>query len=220
MAMSHQFTLPLLSSPSYKTDDFFVCASNYEAYALLAKDAEWPHFCSIIYGPEGAGKTHLGELFREKAGAAFFSLETSLEKIPDTPLILDNVDLQTGLNSAAEEVFFHLYNTVKSKGKRLLILTNSSPSDWAIRLPDLKSRLRSSTLIKLDFPNDALLMNMYAKLFADYQLTIPPSIIPYLVKTIPRTFKAVLKTVEALSESSLRLQRPITIPFIRQVLGA
>ena len=199
--MAQQLNLPLTTSNSFESEDFFVTDSNREAYALVESWPNWPHFCTIIYGPQGSGKTHLGQLFVAKSG------ET----------LLDDMTFSQGLSKDQEESLFHLYNKLKSEGKSLLILTDTAPSSWNITLPDLSSRLRGSSIIQLHAPDDELLTNVYAKLFADQQLRVPPQVISYLLKTHERSFNMAHRLVEKLTEASLSQKRKITVPFIKEL---
>src|SRR5690606_10235604 len=59
-------------------------------------------------------------------------------------LALDNVDAIAG-NRAAEHALFDLYNRCRAEGTRLLFAAQDTPTSLGLTLPDLVSRLASST---------------------------------------------------------------------------
>ena len=60
-----------------------------------------------------------------------------LEDVPLTgALALDDAD-----TVADEELLFHLLNTARDRGLRLLLSGRTAASRWPVRLPDLSSRL-------------------------------------------------------------------------------
>ena len=77
-------------------------------------------------------------------------------------------------------------------------------------MPDLASRLRALLAFPLWAPDDALLMGLAVKLFADRQLGVDSSLVSYLVTRIERSFAAARAAVETLDREALRMQRPVT----------
>ncbi len=88
--------------------------------------------------------------------------------------------------------------------------------DWA--LPDLKSRLLATATTVLLPPDDALLAQVLVKLFADRQLAVPPTLIPYLISRMDRSLSAAAVLVEALDAHALATARPVTRALAAEVL--
>jgi ATPase involved in DNA replication initiation len=65
--------------------DFVVSPANAEAAALIAAPAAWPGGRLALYGPEGAGKTHLARVFMAEDGAAL--TEAYLLRPADWPVL-------------------------------------------------------------------------------------------------------------------------------------
>lgn len=219
-----QLTLPLCSaSASYKSLDFFVDPCNAEAYAWVQKPPSGACFCTVIYGPPGAGKTHLGFVFKGLTGGRFWNPETLTcfqnEGSQVVPSIVDDVPLDGTLSLEQERSLFYLYNALKEKGLPLLILTPHVPAQWALKLQDIASRLRGATCLGLGMPSDALVHSVYAKLFSDHQVGVSPHVLSYLVKMSPRSLQAVRQRVQSLVAESFRFHKPLTIPFVREHLS-
>ena len=65
-------------------------------------------------------------------------------------------------------------------GARFVLLTARTPPDhWALRTPDLLSRLRLAPAVALGQPDDALLRAVLVKLFVDRQLVVDTSVVDY-----------------------------------------
>ena len=68
---------------------------------------------------------------------------------------------------------FHLLNLVKEDDANVLLTTAPTALTlWAVRLPDLASRLRALPVVELAAPDDALLRAVLVKLFVDRQLSV------------------------------------------------
>ena len=50
-------------------EDFLVSPSNADAVAWIDRWPDWPGPALVIVGPPGSGKTHLGQVWRQQAGA-------------------------------------------------------------------------------------------------------------------------------------------------------
>ena len=190
--------------PNYSKENFIVSSSNNEAFNWINTD--WEH-CSCIYGD--AGKTHLGHIWAENNNAVFLS-EPS---VSNENIVLDNADEITD-----EVGLFHLYNSTKENGKRLLLLAKNPPAKWNIKLPDLKSRLGSIPAICIFPPDDMLIEAILIKHFSDRQLRVGKNTIDYIVSRIERTFGAIYNIVEQLDTLSLAEKRNITIPLVKRFL--
>ena len=64
------FELPHI--PALGSEDFFISRSNEQAVRLIDSWPGWPFHCAILNGPQGAGKTHLVNVWRGRSGARAF----------------------------------------------------------------------------------------------------------------------------------------------------
>lgn len=195
---------------------FVVSESNRDAVAWLDRWPEWPGAALAVYGPPGCGKTHLAHVFLERVaaahGAARFLEPGALERLPEREhLVLDGIRLP-------EEHLFHLINHVRARKTSLLILDREPPARWAIRLPDLASRLASVPAVAVLAPDDTLLAAVLAKHFADRQVEVAPEVIAYLVKQIERSFTAAETAARQLDRAAMAKGAAITIRLARDVL--
>ena len=71
---------------------------------------------------------------------------------------------------------------------------------------------------RIEPPDDGLLAELLAKLFADRQLTVPDEIIAWLVARMERSFDGANRLAAAIDRLSLSQHRPITFKLVRDAL--
>lgn len=218
-----QLPLDLGHLPALGREDFLVAASNEAAVGWLERWPDWPQPALAMYGPSGAGKTHLAHVFAARAratGATPILIEPASLEIETLPALVgaSRTVVVDSANLAAEQALLHLYNFIAERRGHLLIVAPSPPSRWSIALPDLRSRLLAAPAVALNPPDDALLGAVLVKLFADRQITVAADVIAYLVPRIERSFAAARAAAAALDAAALAEKRPITVPLARRVL--
>ncbi|MEM1273524.1 MAG: DnaA/Hda family protein [Pseudomonadota bacterium] len=220
--MSRQLTFDLPHRPAMGRDDFFVSSANQTALAGIEQWAEWPLSKMVLIGPEGAGKTHLVHVWAAKSGAEIApaqALETGWRRYREAPaLAIEDADTIAG-NRAAEEALFHLHNGFAERQAPLLLTARNPPSLWQITLPDLASRMAQTGLLRMDLPDDALLLAVMVKLSLDVGLSVPPSTLSYAVRRIERSFTAAAAFIAALDAVALAEQRAPSRELAKKVLS-
>lgn len=216
--MTRQLAFELPSAEALSRADFFVSPSNALALQTVEGWENWPGAKLLLIGPEGAGKTHLAQIWATMAGAVILQASdlasTDLSVIAGQRVAVEDAD-RIG---AAEPALFHLHNLVTGGGT-LLLTAATPPRDWGMTLPDLISRMQATAIARLEAPDDALLSAVLIKLFADRQIAVPANLIPYLVSRMPRSIGAARALVSALDARALALGRPITRQLAADVLG-
>ncbi|MEY4698191.1 MAG: hypothetical protein RIT14_2619 [Pseudomonadota bacterium] len=221
--MTRQLAFDLPALTAFRREDFFVSPANATALAALDGWQGWPGGKMLIIGPRGSGKTHLAHLWAAEVGAALVTgAALSGADLPalaaQGAVAVEDAEATAG-DPAAEAAFFHLHNLVTPAG-RLLVTAATPPRDWGLTLPDLASRLQAAPVTRLDAPDDALLSAVLIKLFADRQITVPPSLIPYLVARMERSIGAARALVAALDARALAEGRPVTRQLAADLLDS
>ena len=219
--MIQQLTFDLPAGARLTRADFCVTPAN--ALALTAVDAwqTWPNNKMLVVGPEGAGKSHLAQIWAKDAKAVLMPATqlaaADISALATQPAVgIEDAETLAG-DPAAEAALFHLHNLLATSGS-LLVTAKTPPRDWGLTLPDLASRMQATALICLDPPDDALLTAVLAKLFADRQLAISTNLIPYLVVRMDRSIAAARCLVDALDARALSQHRPITRALAGEML--
>jgi chromosomal replication initiation ATPase DnaA len=208
--------------PTFNDLDFFVTTTNYQAMSWIKNWPQWPGQVMSIYGPSGCGKTHLGKVWQKRALAQSITKESLLSphtfetflSHPVPAYILDDLE-----PPFPEEELFHFYNSVVGRGGYLLLLSRLPPAQWVLCLPDLRSRLKSVPAIGIDLPDDALLEAVLTKLFSDRQIRVSGDLINLITKKIDRSFDSAMTIVSVLDKLSLKNQKAITLPLLKETLA-
>ena len=206
-----QLPLDLPVRSAMNAAGFVVSDSNQDAVAWLDRWPDWPGAALAVYGPPGCGKTHLAHVWQARSAARFLDA-SALEQLPEREnLILDGIRLP-------EEHLFHLINHVRAQRTSLLILDREPPARWAVRLPDLASRLAGIPAVAVQPPDDTLLAAVLAKHFSDRQVDVAPEVIAYLVKQIERSFIAAETAARRLDRAAMAKGAAISIRLAREIL--
>jgi chromosomal replication initiation ATPase DnaA len=210
-----QLPLPFQHEPRYDVRDFIPARSNQDALAWL--DTDWPEQRLALFGPPGCGKSHLLHIWAERSGAVLLAGQTlaDLDGLPMRgSLALDDAD-----TVADETLLFHLLNTARDRGLRLLLSAGVAPSRWPVRLQDLSSRLRAITAIEIGQPGDDLLAMLLVRLLADRQLGVSQAVQDWLLVHLPRSPSVLRLAVARLDRASLAFGSAITRPLAARMLS-
>lgn len=218
--MTTQLTFNLPVRTAMGAEDFIVTDSNSNAVSQLDHWPDWPARTLVLQGDQGAGKTHLAQVWAQKSNAPLIAahhcaaqLETLLRH---SQLIIENIDTIFG-DDAGEHALFHLWNHCQQHG-HMLLTTQQAPAQATIALPDLRSRLRAAPLLTLQPPDDTLLAALLIKHFNDRQLRVGQDVVDYLLSRIERSAAAAAQAVHALDQAALLRRHSITVPLARLVL--
>ena len=221
--MSRQLAFDLPLKQAQGREDFFVAPANALALATLDAPQGWPGRRMLLIGPEGAGKSHLAQIWADAEGALLLAAtdlaEADIPTLATRAVVLEDAEALAG-NPEAEEALFHLYNLAQAEGGTLLLTARMPPRDWGIVLPDLASRMQALASVKISPPDDALLAAVLVKLFNDRQLTVAPQLIDWLVTRMDRSLATARRLVAALDARALAEGRKISRQLAGEVLDS
>lgn len=217
--MIRQLAFDLPNAEAMTRDHFFVSGSNALALQTLDGWRDWPGRKLVLVGPEGAGKTHLAQVWAAETGGVVLPASAvqaaTVADLAGRHVVVEDADRLP----RDEAALFHLHNVVTGTGA-LLMTAQTPPRDWGLQLPDLISRMQAAPVVRLEAPDDGLLSAVLVKLFADRQVMVPPNLIPYLVSRMPRSVGAARALVAAMDAHALALGRPITRALAGEVLDS
>lgn len=194
---SVQLALPLELPVGARQDLFLVGPSNEAAVHHLDHWATWPVRAALLVGPRKSGRTLLARLFAARSGG----------------MIADDAERWS------ETELFHAWNRAQAEERPLLIVADAPPPLWRIGLPDLRSRIGATPVLRLEAPDDLLIETLLQYLFDRKELVAAPDLVRWLARRVERSHLAVLRIVEALEEDAmLRSMRRLTIPTARAAL--
>ncbi|WP_313951433.1 DnaA regulatory inactivator Hda [Accumulibacter sp.] len=210
-----QLVLDLLPETRPSLDNF-VAGSNGEALTGLAAWLEPTNRESLffLWGDAGAGKSHLLQ-----ACPALYSdarLDPDLSALtPDGDFrAVDNVE---ALSDRGQITLFNLINRLRDNSGRLLAAASVPPLHLALR-EDLRTRLGSGLLYRLQPLSDAEKLAALADQASARGLVLPPEAFSYLFSRAPRDMRSLASLLIVIDRYSLEQKRPITLPLLREVL--
>lgn len=185
-----------------------------------------------LQGGHGSGKTHLllaACAAAEATGrrAHYLSLarilgrvREALDGVDQADLVaLDDLDALAG-DREAEVALFDLHNRVRDAGVGLLYAARDVPAVMPLALPDLKSRLAHCTLVALPALDDDGRAAVLRQRAASRGLAFDDAALDWLLTRCSRDLSDLSALFERLDRASMAAQRRLTVPFLRQVLGA
>lgn len=235
-----QLILDLGHRPALGREDYLVAPGNQVAVEWIDRWPDWPQPGLALYGDAGAGKTHLTQVWQSRSGAVVLDSQALLAKEPPELLgdagacVLDDAEAlwaaaewpqpkagpdRKALRHEGERRLLHVFNMMAQRGGHILFASRAAPARWPFALADLRSRLAALPAVALGPPDEQLIEAVLVKLFADRQLAVEPAVVRYLLRRMERSFAAARSAVEAIDRESLRSGRPVTVPFVSEVLA-
>lgn len=214
-----QMALTLVHRPAFGREDFLVADSNRDAAAWIDAWPNWPIGGLALYGPAGAGKTHLAAAWANLSQAHWIEGET----LQDFNFAMTHAARAYVVDRADQvpvpRALLHLLNAARESGAAVVLTAREAPARWPVALSDLASRLKALSAVPLQAPDDALLGAVLVKLFADRQVRVSEDLVNFLLSRLDRSVDVLRAAVERLDQAALAAGRRITIPFVREVLG-
>ena len=191
-----QIALPLDWPHSNGDTRLILSAANQAASEHFRKWTMWPVKATILTGPRRSGRTLLARSFVERVGGR----------------LIDDAD------RADEEELFHAWNHAQDSGRPLVMVADIAPPDWQPQLPDLRTRIAVTPVIRLGLPDDALFPRLIELLFADRGLYIPAEALRFMSQRLERDYWAAERAVEAVDRFAIADRARVSLPTVRRAL--
>lgn len=232
-----QLTLPVELADSATFDNFLSHGNTGSVLATLRQQCGSEHTAEgaspeqvvYLHGVAGSGKTHLLQAVAhaDSQGCLYLPLAELHEFDPaavlqqaefSRRLCIDDLQYVAG-QAHWEQALFDFYNRARAAGCFLLFSADVSPRALALSLEDLRSRLSWGIVYALEEPDDVAKAELLALRGSARGMTLSPAVASYIVTRASRETGQLLAVLDLLSEASLVRKRPISIPFVKEVLG-
>ena len=176
-----------------------------------------------VWGPAGAGKSHLLQAWAAQAEAAGLSaryLNAANEPLHEAPaegchLALDQID---SLDADGQAELFNFCNHLRqSRQGALLIGASVPPPRLAVR-EDLRTRMGYCLVYEIKPLSDEEKIAALVEAARRRQIRISPDIFRYLLHHWRRDIGSLMAMLDALDRHALASHRPITLPLLKQLL--
>ena len=206
--------------PNQPTLENFIALGNEHIIHVLAHPSNYQfiHLCGVQY----TGKTHLLKAWTHTYmpndaiymdQTCNFNQDISQYKY----IAIDNIHL---LDNQQQDAIFNLFNTIKLNNLNKYLLTSSNIN--LEQVPQLRrdvtTRLLSGINLTLKALNDEELINAMNLWTNNQGIHLGILEQNYLINHHPRNIGMLIQTISKLSQDSSASKRPITIPFIKEVL--
>ncbi|WP_448568555.1 DnaA regulatory inactivator Hda [Thalassotalea ganghwensis] len=183
-----------------------------------------------LFGQKGVGKSHLMHsccsfATEHKLTSICLSLKDITSYDVDVldglehmnVVCLDDIDVIAQQDNWQQGVF-DLYNRVGEQGNKIIISGNKAINELNLTLPDLVSRLSWGYVEQLKALEDDEKLEALQFRASQRGLVLNYEVANFLITRLSREMKSLLEALDELDKASIREQRKITIPFIKQVL--
>ena len=217
-----QLALTLAPPPAPALDNFFP-GRNVELLTLLGnlvagRSAER---CIYLWGDAGSGRSHLLRATIAALNAAGLAC-LHVSRGDPIPLLAAHLravavdDVET-LDSGNQRAFFSLYNQLRERAGIVLAAGDAPPARLKLR-PELVTRLGWGLVYQVQALTDdekALALKRHA---VARSFDLPDGVIDYLLRHLSRDLPSLMSVLDALDSHSLQAKRPITLPFLKELL--
>jgi hypothetical protein len=191
-----QIALPLDWPQTDGDTRFMASDANREAFEHFRKWSLWPVKATILTGPRRSGRTLLARTFIERVGGRLF----------------DEAEQRD------EEDLFHAWNQAQDTGHPLVMVADDVPPAWSPALPDLKTRLAITPVVRIGHPDDALFTALIQLFFADRGLHVPADALRFMGERLHRDYWTAERAVEAVDRFAMAERARLSLPTIRRAL--
>lgn len=214
-----------MRSDTPPTLDNFVVGENAELLArlrfLAASDVTEAVY---MWGAAGCGRSHLlrgtqaaaEAMGRHAARLGAADVNDNLPLPADGILIVDDVHK---LSPAGQMVLFRAFIASGPIKPALLLAGDAPPVRLELR-EDLRTRIGSSLIYEVRPLSDEEKAETLMRLAVRRGMRIERDVVAYLLYHGDRDLPWLTAVLEAMDQASLEHKRPVTIPFVKEILGS
>lgn len=206
-----------------QTLDSFIVGQHAELITLLRRyDQNQPGSLGeravYIWGDTGSGKSHLLHALTNKPATRYLNQASQIADFDYDPAVhLYMVDDCQLLDPAQQIAAFDLYNQIRDRGGLWAASGDAAPGQMTLR-EDLRTRLGWGLIYQLSGLTDQEKIEALERAAAARGVTVPEGVLPYLITHFQRDMPSLSGMLDALINLSLEIKRPITLPFLREVI--
>ena len=221
---------------------------NFETFFDASDQGMVHHLKTILHRPDrmvfvcgraGFGKSHLlqatchlagvrrrsamylplSDVIAEVRGGVHESPMAVIDGLEQLDLVcVDDVDQVIG-QADWQEALFHLYNECLASGTAMVFSAALPPTKLSIELADLKSRLGSCVVYRVEGLSDDQKMECMQHRASMLGLELNNAIVDYLMQRGSREVTDLVNMIDILDRASMAAKRKLSIPLIKTIFG-
>ncbi len=236
--------IPCFLDKSHTFDSFVIGSSNEFAAAAARRVAEDNTIAFnplYIHASVGLGKTHLmhaiawriKEMYPEQnvlylSSEQFFQHFIKALRHNNTEsfrklfrnvdvLMIDDVQFIFG-KKASQEEFFHTFNQLIARGKKIILSADSNPMDLQGIEDRLKTRIAQGLVVQIQPTTYELRLGILQQKMAETRVVIPDNVIDFLAKNITSSVRELEGALKRLIAHAELIGTPVNMDTARSVL--
>ena len=207
-----------LGAPTPKTFSTFLHnASSEKTIGWLRNPTQWSMPILLLIGGGGSGKSHLAHAFADEHEGRVLTAD---EPIRVSECRGHVIALDDARKWSEESLFILLNMALHGDIPHLLLTDRKPPSEWGVKLPDLRSRLNNVPHLSLTQPDEILLEPIIKKLFADQGREIDKSVVDYMLMHCSRHIAELERDVANIERAARAEKADVTKRFAAKVIRA
>lgn len=218
-----QLILDIAQEPAPSFENFIAAANDELLDVLQVKALEPDHEPQLyLWGAAGSGKTHLlracvlAAQKLDRSAAYFDAADFSAATLLEFDLIaIDNVER---LDTAAQIKLFNLINRLREERGRLITAGSAPPPLLPLR-EDLTTRLAWNLVYQVHPLSDVDKLCALARIARERGFELHSGVAEYLMHHWRRDLPSLIGAIESLDRHSLQMQRPVTVPLLKEMLA-
>jgi chromosomal replication initiation ATPase DnaA len=191
-----QIALPLDELRPGVASSLIITDANARVFAALGTAATWPSRCGILIGLPRSGKSLMARYFVTQVNGT----------------VIDDAD------AAGEEALFNAWNRAQESGLPLLLISRWQPADWAVSLPDLRSRLSAALLLEVGPPDDELIEQLLQKHLSDRGAAISVDALRYVKRRVERSYGAIESFARSANALAMAENVAVNLALVKRIL--
>jgi len=191
-----QLPLPISWSGRGGGEALLIHAANAEVIALLRNWQSWPSHCTLLVGERKSGRTLIGHWFDAETGG----------------LVMDDAE------RCEEQQLFNLWNESRDREQPLLLIVEEAPPVWKVALPDLRTRLATAAIARIEPPDEAVTAALIAHSLERAGSAFAPDVPEFVARRTPRCYETIDMVVARLNALSLASGQKLSVASVRQAL--
>lgn len=183
-----------------------------------------------LWGAPGSGRSHLLQgLCHEAIDAGRSAIYIEAPARPEPQVLsgigqfelvcIDDIDRLVGQGERLEIALFHLVNEVRDRGGKLVLAGRALPPELGVNLPDLRSRLLAAAHLETDHLDDDAKLRVLQRKAEAQGFALSDQVGRFIMSRADRNMTALISLLERLEAESLRRQKRVTLPFVREILA-
>lgn len=210
MNVPRQLTLDLIRPPQASFDNFVVGRNAESLATLKALAAGTAAGIVYLWGEPGSGRSHLLAALVGASGAAAGGVAEWSRNAAG--YAVDDVEV---LPPSEQQRLFVLIDQVRSQPGQWLVAAGAAPPSQTGLRADLATRLAWGLVYQVHALSDQEKAQALAAHARSRGSSLPPEVVNYLLSHMPRDMRTLMAILDAVDRHALALQRPITLPLLR-----